>query len=142
MKTQRKILMFFILMSLVPLFPLEALTIPTSLSTFVPADSRPITIKQPNGKTLTFILRGDERISWAETLDGYTLLYNEKGYWEFACIDDYKNLVPSGILACNKEERGEEENVFLKDIKPKLFFSKEQTDNKINSFNKNKEIIH
>ncbi len=30
----------------------------------IPADKTPITIKQPNGKTLTYILQGDERIHW------------------------------------------------------------------------------
>jgi immune inhibitor A len=132
MKTHRNILLFVILMALMPLISLTPLIASTSTPTFVPANSTPITIKQPNGKTLTFILRGDERISWAETLDGYTLLYNEKGNWEFACLDDYKNLVPSGILACNKDERGDEENTFLKDIKPHIFYSKSQTDSMLN----------
>ena len=94
----------------------------------VPADPRPRTIKQPNGKTLTFYIRGDERINWCETLDGYTLLNNEEGNLEYACIDENLNLVPSGILASNTEERDEEELNFLREIKPKLFFSKQQTD--------------
>lgn len=40
----------------------------------VPANKKPVTIKQPNGKTLTFILQGDERVHWAVTLDGYSLV--------------------------------------------------------------------
>jgi len=92
----------------------------------VPADPRPHTIIQPNGKTLTYYLKGDEHLHWFESLDGYTLLKNEDGDLEFACVDDKGILQPSGILACNQEERDEIELSFLATIKPKLFFSKEQ----------------
>ncbi len=92
----------------------------------VPADETPITIIQPNGKKLTFILRGDEHLHWFESLDGYTLLKNENGDLEFACTDENEILQLSGILACNEEERDEIELSFLKTIKPKLFYSEEQ----------------
>ena len=42
----------------------------------VPASKKPITKKQSNGKTLTFVLYGDEHLHYAKTLDGYTLLLN------------------------------------------------------------------
>lgn len=119
-------------MAILPLIRLTPIIASNAVPISVPADSRPITIQQPNGKMLTFILRGDERISWGETLDGYTLLYNENGFFEFACVDDNKNLVPSGILACNENERDEQENNFLETIKPKLFFSKKQIEQKNN----------
>ncbi|MBO6118254.1 MAG: hypothetical protein J6P44_06920 [Bacteroidales bacterium] len=92
----------------------------------VPADPHPRTITQPNGKQLTFYIRGDERIHWCETLDGYTLLYNEDGYLEFACTDENGKLQTSGILACNKEERTEEEISFLKETPKGLFFNDSQ----------------
>lgn len=92
----------------------------------VPANTKPITITQPNGKILTFILKGDERLHWYETLDGYTLLRNEEGDLEFACVDENNILQVSGILACNQEERDEVENSFLQTIKHKLFFSQQQ----------------
>lgn len=94
----------------------------------VPADPRPKTIKQPNGKTLTFYIKGDERMSWAETLDGYTLLNGEDGVLEYACIDENGSLIPSGIMASNKEERNEDENNFLSQISPKLFYSEQQVE--------------
>ena len=93
----------------------------------VPADPNPHTVKQPNGKMLTFFIKGDERIHWYETLDGYTLLYGESGHLEFACKDENGTLMSSGILAFNAEERGEEELSFLKETPKKLFFSDEQT---------------
>ena len=98
----------------------------------VPADKTPITIKQPNGKTLTFILQGDERISWAKTLDDYSLIRNKDGNWVYAIIDKKGDMVPSKVLACNKDERSKDDLKFLKDIKPNLFYSQSQTDNKLN----------
>ncbi|MDD2489068.1 MAG: hypothetical protein PHD62_06355 [Bacteroidales bacterium] len=105
----------------------------SSIMTFaVPADKKPITIKQPNGKTLTFILQGDERISWGKTLDDYSLLTNKNGNWVYAMIDEKGFMVPSDVLACNKVERSDEELEFLKNIKTNLFFSKSQIDAKLN----------
>lgn len=94
----------------------------------IPADPRPRTITQPNGKKLTFYIKGDERISWAETLDGYTLLNGDSNVLEYACIDENLNLIASGIMACNEDERDEWEKEFLKDLPKNLFFSKQQTD--------------
>jgi M6 family metalloprotease-like protein len=100
----------------------------------VPADKKPITIKQPNGKTLTFILQGDERISWASTLDNYSLLYNKNGNWVYAVIDDNGDMIASDILACNKEERSQDELAFLSNVKVNLFYSQKQVDKKLNRF--------
>lgn len=36
----------------------------------VPAKQQAITVKQSNGKLLTLLLQGDERVHWARTLDG------------------------------------------------------------------------
>ncbi|MDO5760408.1 MAG: hypothetical protein Q4Q06_05230 [Bacteroidota bacterium] len=101
-----------------------------SVALSIPANPKPITIVQPNGKTLTFILKGDERMHWMETLDGYTLLRNENGDLEFACVDENGILQNSGILACNQEERDEIELSLLQTIEPKLFFSSEQLQEK------------
>lgn len=98
----------------------------------VPADKTPITIKQPNGKTLTFILQGDERINWASTLDEYSLLTNKNGNWVYAVLDKNGDMIPSDVLACNKEERSKEELEFLENVKPNLFFSKKQIDIRLN----------
>lgn len=98
----------------------------------VPADKTPITIKQPNGKTLTFILQGDERINWASTLDEYSLLTNKNGNWVYAVLDKNGDMIPSDVLACNKEERSKDELLFLENVKPNFFFSKKQIDIRLN----------
>lgn len=95
----------------------------------VPADPGPITIKQPNGKTLTLVQKGDEYFHWAITLDGYTLVRDETQTWVYAMPDANGNLVSSGVIACNVEERSQEDRTFLKTISPGLFFSAEQIKN-------------
>ncbi|MBO5963773.1 MAG: hypothetical protein U0K83_07795 [Bacteroidales bacterium] len=92
----------------------------------VPAKRTPITITQPNGKTLTYILKGDEVISWCETLDGYTLLRNAEDVLCYAIIDTEGNLVASNVIACNTEERNVEELLFLQDLEKRLFFGGKQ----------------
>lgn len=112
---------------------IAVLAILFSVSLFaVPADKTPITIKQPNGKTLTFILQGDERINWATTLDNYSLLPDKNGNWVYAIIDAKGEMVASEILACNKEERSKDELEFLESVKPNIFYSKSQLDTILN----------
>ena len=53
----------------------------------VPAKQQAITVKQSNGKLLTLLLQGDERVHWARTLDGYSLLKNENG--DYVLIHSY-----------------------------------------------------
>lgn len=99
----------------------------------VPANKKPVTIKQPNGKTLTFVLAGDEHLNWANTLDGYTLLHSKSGEWVYATRDETGNMVPSSVLAANEEERSENEIAFLRGIEKNMFFSESQIE-------RNKEI--
>lgn len=92
----------------------------------VPAKQTPITITQPDGRLLTYILRGDEVVSWCESMDGYTLLANSEGVLCYATLDNDKNLVSSGVVACNSEERNVQDLLFLKSIDKKLFYSEQQ----------------
>ncbi len=92
----------------------------------VPAKQTPITITQPDGRVLTYILRGDEVVSWCESSDGYTLLANSEGVLCYAMLDKDKNLVSSGVVACNREERNVKDLLFLKSIDKKLFYSDKQ----------------
>ncbi|MDO5759839.1 MAG: hypothetical protein Q4Q06_02300, partial [Bacteroidota bacterium] len=96
----------------------------------VPADKTPIKIKQSNGKNLTLILSGDERLNWANTLDGYTLLHDKDGAWVYATKDAEGNMVPSSVLAANEEERSQNELAFLRNIEKNLFFSSSQIEAK------------
>ncbi len=63
----------------------------------MPAYPKPITVLQPDGRTITILQRGDERVHWAETTDGYTLLRDKQGYWAFAHTDAKGNLSASDL---------------------------------------------
>ncbi len=93
----------------------------------VPASKKPIEYKQPDGTTLTILLKGDERLHWAETTDGYTLLSNRKNGYEYAKLSRCrKNLVLSGKLAHEADKRTEKEIKYLKKIPKGLRFSEAQ----------------
>jgi hypothetical protein len=92
----------------------------------VPATKKPIEYKQPDGTILTIILKGDEKIHWAETIDGYTLLSNKSGGYEYAKLDKHKNLVKSGKLAHQADKRTKKELRFLKKIPKGICFSEAQ----------------
>ena len=49
------------------------------LSYAVPAYPGLIDFKQPNGNIVKIRMKGSETLKWAESEDGYTLLYDEVG---------------------------------------------------------------
>ncbi len=81
---------------------------------------------QPDGSALTIGVRGDEYIHWAVSIDGYTLLPNEMGTYEYALVSIEGKLLPSGIKANNPENRSFKELSFLKTINTRLFYSSKQ----------------
>ena len=92
----------------------------------IPANNRIVTKKQSNGKHISFIQRGDEFLSWAESLDGYTLMGNKNGDYVYAIINKEGNLAPSEVLATNQEERTIGDKLFLNEINSNLSFSANQ----------------
>ena len=101
----------------------------------VPAKQQAITVKQSNGKHLTLLLQGDERVHWARTLDGDSLLKNENGDYVYAVVDERGNMVASSVLASNVEERNAEELAFVSTLNRDLRFSSDQVANKLNKWN-------
>jgi len=91
-----------------------------------PASKKPIEFKQPDGTILIIFLKGDEKLHWAETKDGYTLLSNKDGGYEYARLDNNKNLINSGKLAHEQDIRTKKEKRFLKKIPKGLQFSEAQ----------------
>jgi len=104
-------------------FILLALLFATTSMYAIPAFPDPIVYTQPDGTTLTVMIRGDERIHWHETLDGYTLLYNQEGFLTYAYLDEYENLQPSNFVATDIEARDTETLFFLNNIEVNLFYS-------------------
>lgn len=94
--------------------------------TAVSAYPYPVEFKQPDGSKITILLKGDEKVKWAETLDGYIILFNQEGTYEYAVLNSEKQLIPSGIQANNKALRTIAENNFLLNIPKFLQYSAEQ----------------
>ena len=61
----------------------------------VPAVPWPVDKTQPDGTKITVYIRGDEKVHWMESLDGYTLMYDAEKYIVYAEQDAGKNMVPS-----------------------------------------------
>ena len=47
----------------------------------------PIEFIQPDNSRITILLKGDEKVRWAETQDGYSILFNKSGTYEYAVLD-------------------------------------------------------
>lgn len=92
----------------------------------VSAYPNPIEFKQSDGSIIKIVLMGDEKVKWAQTLDGYSALYNKSGDFEYAILNEKGDLIPSGILVRNESERNSSEKSFLATISKGLFYSEDQ----------------
>jgi M6 family metalloprotease-like protein len=92
----------------------------------VPAWPHPIEYQLPDGTTLTITLKGDEKVKWAETIDGYTILLNSEGFYEYTVKKENGDMERSGIRAYNPEQRTFEQHAFLSQVDKKLHFSSSQ----------------
>ncbi len=93
-----------------------------------PAYPNPVKVTQPDGTSVTVILKGDEFAKWAQTLDGYTLLYNAKGVYEYAVLDSKGDIVPSGVKVSEASRRTAAEAQLLSNTPKGLSFSRSQLD--------------
>ena len=75
-----------------------------------------IEFSQPNGEKVTIFMKGDEFIKYATTVDGFTLLYDSEGYFNYAFINEDGNLVPSTFHDQDISKRTSSEINFLKSI--------------------------
>jgi len=85
-----------------------------------------VEVVQPDGTKLTIIPKGDEHLKWAQTVDGYSLMRNSQGTFEYAKLDASSNMVPSGMQARNVAERSSLDLQFLGQTPKGLIYSKSQ----------------
>ena len=85
-----------------------------------------IDFKQPDGSVVKIKLRGDESLKWAETEDGYTLLYDNVGNLVYAQLDDKGDLVPTDIVATDISKRPMDVQRRLQETPKRLFYSESQ----------------
>ena len=71
----------------------------------VQASPDTIAIKQLDGSTLHIIGTGNIFINYTETIDGYTIVLNKVGLYEYAVSGKDGSLSPNGIIAHDPEDR-------------------------------------
>jgi M6 family metalloprotease-like protein len=99
----------------------------TNNKTFaVPAYPKPVIYTQPDQSVIVITLQGDEKVHWALSEDGYTLLRNREGFYEYARLDENEDLVPSGIRAKNIAERTTTDAALLQTTGKGLHYSARQ----------------
>ena len=91
-----------------------------------PAYPYPIQFTQSDGTIITITLKGDEVVHWAETSDGYSILFNANGDYEYAMHDSKGDLVPSGILVKEQPSVLLSQNILFGSIQKGLTYSDSQ----------------
>lgn len=88
-----------------------------------------IHFQQPNnGAKVDIYLKGDERVHWAESTDGYTLLYDDEGYLCYAQLMEDGSIMPSIHRATAPTNRSAEVSSFLANTPKYLHYSRRQID--------------
>lgn len=101
----------------------------------VPAFPGLISFTQPDGAKLNVYLRGDEKVHWAETEDGYSLLYDEAGYLCYAVPTEGGGMMASGLRATNESERPTVVKMMLLNTPKKLRYSHQQVERCLSMWN-------
>ncbi len=81
----------------------------------IPAHREHTTVTQPDGTKLTIRLIGDEYYNFNTTVDGYTVVKNSAGVFEYAVRED-NLLKASGVKAHQMTERTAAEKTFLQSV--------------------------
>ena len=94
-----------------------------------PATKGAVSVKQPDGTTVTIRLIGDEYMHYNTTDDGYSLVRNDKGFYVYAQKVDGQ-LKPTDIIAHDEKLRTATELAFLatttKHLAPEMSQTSEQ----------------
>lgn len=93
----------------------------------IPAKPGKISVQQPDGSYVTIYLCGDEYSHTAYTVDGYPLIVNAQGQYDYATVSQGQ-LVSSGIMATEINKRSMIAKTFLQkfDIKSFQQYKEEQ----------------
>ncbi len=92
----------------------------------VSANTQPVEIIQPDGTRITIIPKGDEHMKWAQTTDGYSIMRNSKGLYEYTRLSETMDMVPSGVQVRNVTERTMSEVQFLRNTAKGMTYSQNQ----------------
>ncbi len=81
----------------------------------VPAIPTPQKVTQPDGDELTVRIKGDEFYGYLTTVDGYTIVKNENGYYTYATLVN-DQVTPTKIIARDANKRSASDNIWLESI--------------------------
>lgn len=88
-----------------------------------PGYSKPVDVIQPDGTTVTLLMRGDEFLSFMTTTDGYTVIKGDDGFYRYAELYE-GGLKATDVVAKNPDVRLSGEWSFLarqkKNIHPEM----------------------
>lgn len=85
-----------------------------------------VDFRQPDGTVVRLRMMGNENICWAETEDGYTLVYDKEGYFVYARLDDKGDMLPTALRAANIGVRSKAAQQLLATLAPHLRYSRGQ----------------
>lgn len=85
-----------------------------------------VSFTQPDNNIVSIYIKGDEKVHWMESEDGYSLLYNNDGYLVYAMLNEKGDMVPSDIVAQNQASRTAEAKAFLAATPKYLRYTKSQ----------------
>lgn len=83
----------------------------------VPAYPGNITLKQPDGTSLTIQLHGDEYLNFRTTIDGYTVVRRDDGFYSYAQLNANGLLVSTSRVAHDPDSRSAAEKAWLLGIR-------------------------
>ena len=92
------------------------LLLAASRSIAVPAYPYPATVKQPDGTTLTTLLKGDEFYHYYTTADGIPIVKDENGIFNYAKIDSRGSKSDTRIKARDAALRSPAERNFIREL--------------------------
>mgnify|MGYP002854250880 CR=1 FL=1 len=78
----------------------------------VPAIPTPQKVTQPDGEELTVRIKGDEFYHYMTTVDGYTIVKNDNGYYTYGTLIN-DEVVASKLVARDAENRSASDNAWL-----------------------------
>lgn len=99
-----------------------------------PTPQTPLQQPQPDGSEITVMFRGDGAVHWYETPDGYTVMKNRDGFFEYAAYGSKGEVILSGIRVHNNIEREKLEQDFLSMIPQRVFYSEQEIEHMRSSY--------
>jgi len=82
----------------------------------IPALPYPVKITQPDGSELTIQLRGDEFFHYKTTLDGYLIVPDKNGVFNYGVFEASGRVKNTGIKVNEINKRKSKEKKFIKTL--------------------------